>query len=257
MACPPPLAEPPARLGWTLERDFYWDAEGRPESLILRYAPDLPGVLAPAGRDLVLDPLALVESLRRPGGYSLLTCSCGLSDHLGIHAPVFVSHPDAETVVWELDIPETGPALDPRWRGRPGYLRLSFRREAYRESILGMLRAARDADSAGLPVEELEPDLPGGAWERWMALDPASLSPPTEPVLPAGSLLEVATERLSHLDGRPLNVWLPRLFPRWAAYDAFKRDDPELAAILARAFAEGSTAPGVTVRWLPGGSGGA
>lgn len=296
MEFPPPLDTYSIRLEWTLERDCYYNGEGRPDRLILRFAPAAPGLFAPAGRDLVLDPLALVESLRRPGGYFLLTCSCGIADDLDIKTPVFVSHPDTETVLWELDVPGLAPALDERWRGWEGFLRLVFRRDAYRESILGMLQAARSADGTELPVEALEPDHHGDAWERCMALDAASLSQIPEPVLPAGSQLEVAMSgaNIFFLDGRPLAGWPTRLFTRWAVNAAFetwmsfvmrgfalaygepafrpvtgvRRNDffllradrradfdqagEVLAARLGASFAEGRTAPGVTVRFRPG-----
>ncbi len=244
---PSPLAELPARLGWRLERDFYWDAEGRPDSLILRFAPDMPGVFATAGRDIVLDPHALYASARRPGGLDLLTCSCGIADDAGIQSPVFVSHPDAGTLVWELDIAGLGPALDEGWRGGAGYLRLIFKRQAYRASILDMVRAARAADGAPLPVEELEPDRRGDAWERLLELDRAETLWTPEPLLPPGSVLGVADDGRLWLDGQPWRGCPPRLFTRWAVYEAYQRDGEDLAERLRVAFAEGGVAPGVAV----------
>lgn len=53
---------------------------------------------------IVFDLLDLFHSAQRPGSYFLLNCACGYPPDAGIEEMVLVSHPDANTVIWELDV---------------------------------------------------------------------------------------------------------------------------------------------------------
>ncbi|HOW75379.1 MAG TPA: hypothetical protein P5102_02665 [Candidatus Competibacteraceae bacterium] len=172
---------------------------------------------------IVLDLLELFNSARRPGGYFLLNCTCGDPSDVDIKDMVFVSHPDIDTVIWELDVHGLGPALEECWSLHHGFLRLVFKREEYEADLRTMLRDVRSAGSPDLSVEELDP---GGcaAYEWAMALhcDEPWLQ---EPVLPAGTRLEFGLfgTDLLIIDGKPDRGWPVRLFTRWSAQAAFKQ----------------------------------
>lgn len=291
-----PLAECPARLGWTLaDETTYAD----PPWLTVRLVPSFPEchpAIDEAG--IVFDLLDLFHSARRPGGYFLLNCTCGYPPDAGIEEMVLVSHPDADTVIWELDVRGLGPALEDHWAWHNGFLRLVFQREEYEADLRAMLRDVRSAGSTVLPVEEIDPGG-CGAYERAMALHDEELCL-REPLLPAGTVLEFGLfgPNLLVIDGKPDLGWPVRLFTRWSALAAFKRwigyvsrgwavhyefgeearrlnlswfAEPErrndffllresertacdeagaaLVQTLCTCFAEGETAPGVTVRY--------
>ncbi len=54
--------------------------------------------------DTPWDALALIASARRPGGYYLGNCDCGVPRCAGILAPVMVSH-DGGTMTWSVPQP--------------------------------------------------------------------------------------------------------------------------------------------------------
>ncbi|MBK8752965.1 MAG: hypothetical protein IPL99_15625 [Candidatus Competibacteraceae bacterium] len=120
------IAELPARLGWTLAYDtIYAD----PPWLEARFVPSFPECNREINEtSIVFDLLELFRSAQRPGGYFLLNCTCGDSSHAGIKDLVFVSHPDVDTVIWELDVRGLGPALEDYWSSHTGFLRLIFKR---------------------------------------------------------------------------------------------------------------------------------
>jgi len=290
-----PLAECPARLGWTLaDETTYAD----PPWLTVRLVPSFPEC-HPAINEtgIVFDLLDLFHSAQRPGSYFLLNCTCGYPPDAGIEEMVLVSHPDANTVIWELDVSGLGPVLEDYWAWHNGFLRLIFQRAEYETDLRAMLRDVRSAGSTALPVEEVDP---GGcsAYERVMALHDEKLCL-REPLLPAGTVLEFGLFGLNLLviDGKPDLGWPVRLFTRWSALAAFKQwigyvsrgyairyefgeeagvdlswfTEPErrndffllresertacdaageaLIRTLRACFAEGETAPGVTVRY--------
>ena len=216
-----PLAECPARLGWTLaDETTYAD----PPGLTVRLVPSFPEchpAINEAG--IVFDLLDLFRSARRPGGCFLLNCTCGYPPDAGIEEMVLVSHPDADTVIWELEVGGLGPALAEGWSSQTGFLRLVFRREEYEADLRAMVRDVRSAGSTALPVEELDP---GGceAYERAMALHDEELCL-REPLLPAGTVLEFGLfgPNLLVIDGKPDLGWPVRLFTRGSALAAFKR----------------------------------
>lgn len=231
--CPIPLAELPARLGWKLEHEtIYAD----PPWLTVRLIPWFPQCNPSIDKTgIVFDLLDLLDSARRPGGYFLLNCTCGDPSDAGIEEMVLVSHPDADTVIWEMDVRGLGSALAEYWRPENGFLslaftteseflRLVFKREEYEADISAMLRDIRDAGSANLPVEELEPNIQGEAYEQAMILR-CDERWPREPLLRAGTVLEFGLfgPNLLIIDGKPDLGWPVRLFTRWSALAAFKR----------------------------------
>ena len=261
-----------ARLGFRLA---FSPVEVDPPAQDVRLIPVFPEVRPDIGEktEIVWDLLQLCESVRRPGGYDIVNCACGLGDHSDLMSPAFVAHPDAATVVWEIDIPGHRPALDARWREVGGFLRLVFRREDYEADIRAMLDAVVNAGTAELPIDDYDPNLGGYVFESLQELA-AENKWSRLPVLPPGTAVEfrVAYQHFLLFDGKPSNVYAPRLFTRWAASAAFDRwadyfllghdleesrraDCDEageaLAAELRRGFAEGQTAPGVAVAYRP------
>ena len=187
----------PSRIGWQI---YYSEIIFcHPPHLILQAVPDFVGGGNDlAGRGIVWDVFALIESIKHPGAHQVLTADCGYAPDVYIEESVLVSHPDSNTVVWELGIAGLRPALDKTLTGdREGYVRLEFAREQYeadiRELIKALQQAGRDPvpvtalDSRtqglnhlladypacdSLPVDELEPNVEGGmALERLLELD--------------------------------------------------------------------------------------
>ena len=217
-----PLAELPARLGWTLARKII---HSDPPGLCIRFIPDFPGSnVAIAETGIVWDVLVLYDSARRPGGHFLLNSDCGYAQDSGIQERVFVSHPNAETIVWEIDVRDLRPSLAPHWQDGDNCLRLVFGREQYEADVRSMLRQARAAGSPDLPVEELEPDVQGLAFEKMCALD-CDGQWPREPILPPGTTVEFGFfgSGLLTIDGNHEWRWPTWLFPRWAVYARFKQ----------------------------------
>lgn len=217
----PPLAEFRARLGWTLDHETI---HGQPPWLCIRFTPEFPACNPAIGdAGIVWDVLELFASARRPASYQVLNCTCGYPPDAEIEEPVFVSHPDANTVVWEIDAQALASALAPEWAGRAGFVRLVFERETYERDICAMLDVIRTAGSPELLVEELEPDSRGMALERALALDCLQIGT-REPILPTGTLLEFGFfgSNLLLINGKPDSGWPVRLFPRWSVHAAFR-----------------------------------
>lgn len=224
---------------------------------------------------IVWDLLKLCASIRRPGGYSVVTCSCGDGGHAGLWSPIFISHPDDDSVVWEIDIPDCHPALDERWRGQTGFLRLCFRRADYVADIQAMLRAMVSAGQANPPVKEddSDQDEEGSDEMAWKALEQLATANDwsRQPIFPPGTVLEFQPDQCDTLlDGKPLRQYTPRLFTRWAVAQAYHRwtrlywqdgqcriDDPAacdaagraFVAALRESFAEGRTSPDTVVTY--------
>jgi len=261
-----------ARLGFRLAFETTFSD---PPYQTVRLVPEFPHVRPDIAEttDIVWDLPQLCESIQRPGGYDVLNCTCGLGDHADLMELAFVAHPDDATVVWEIDIPGHRPALEARWRETEGFLRLVFRREDYEADIRAMLAAVLSAGSPDLPVEEYDPNRGGEVYELLQARA-ADGDWSRQPILRPGTLLEFRVARSSFLllDGKPSNMYAPRLFTRWSAMAAFDHwADPFLldrdlaesrgadcdeageafAAVLRRCFAEGLAAPGVAVEYRP------
>lgn len=285
----PPALELPARLKWSKR---YGEIIFHPDSpwAVLSLTPDFP-FCSPllAERGIVWDLDALLGSVRRPGAGDILNCGCGIPDDADLEAPVLVSHPDAGTVVWELDIPGLRPALNDSV-GETGFLRLVFGRMEYETDVRGLLKdvqaAARSRvpvemlkDSYGydaflkayphlreLPVDELEPPFGNtDDIEKVLTVD-ADAPRPREPMFPAGTRIEIGPfgDHDWRIDGKaPRLRWIGREFTRWETWAAYRRwryafdQGPEavreaglaFADALRRGFMEGETAPGVEVQY--------
>lgn len=260
------------RLGYRLA---FSQVEVDPPARDVRLIPVFPEVRPDIGvtTEIVWDLPQLCESVRRPGGYDVVNCTCGLADHSGLMSLAFVAHPDDDTVVWEIDIPGHRPALHPRWRDASGFLRLVFRRADYEADIRAMLDAVVNAGTPELPIDEYEPGRGGCTFESLQDLA-AKNQWSRLPLLRPGVAVEfrVAQQDFMLFDRRPSRIYAPRLFTRWAASAAFDRwadgflpgrelevcrrarcdqAGEAFAAVLRRCFAEGSTAPGVTVCYRP------
>ena len=216
---PAPAAEFPGRFGWRLVSETIY-AEPPWQSVGL--VPEFPGCNpAIAETGILWDVLEIHAAAARPGAYYVLNCGCGYPPDSGLEAPVFVSHPDEDTIIWEIDCKACAPALIPVFSGNSGSVRRVFARQDYEAEVEAMLRAIRTAGSPGVPVEELEPDVDGMAFERAMALEAPA---PRRPVLPPGTALEFGFfgSSLFALDGKPDPNWPVHMFPRQAVYAAFQ-----------------------------------
>ena len=269
-----PRVVPPfkrVRLGYRLA---FRPVDADPPAQDVRLVPVFPEVRPDIGEatEIVWDLPQLCESIRRPGGYDVVNCACGLGDHSNLTSLAFVAHPDNDTVVWEIDIPGHRPALDERWQEASGFLRLMFLRADYEADIRAMLDAVVTAGTPELLIDEYEPGRGGCAWEHLQELAAANQWSRL-PILRPGSVLEfqIMRNRFLLLDGKPGNMYAPRLFTRWSVSAAFNRwtdfflmgrdleenqrgacDEAGEAfvAALRDSFAEGNVAPDVIVRYL-------
>lgn len=169
-----------------------------PPYLVIQATPIFPGCHDKlAERGIVWNIFALLESAKRPGAHQVITADCGYPPDVYLNESIQVSHPDDNTIVWEMDIPGLRPALnDMLIPDQQGFIRLTFARDAYESSIRALLhelqRCARTPvhvhsltdevfDLKGLrkhypdvtliQVGALEPDESGLALEHVLALD--------------------------------------------------------------------------------------
>lgn len=154
------VLEIPARLEWrALLVGLILDHEGFTADLAFE-----PGFPHSADRlyehrDIVLNVRHLIDSAIRPGGYYILTCSCGYAEHAGLQEPVHVAHPDPDQIVWELDVERLRPSLSDQLQG-PGFLRLVFERAAYTAAIIELLAHAHGVAAKPQPLSHCnEKDL--------------------------------------------------------------------------------------------------
>jgi hypothetical protein len=145
------VLETPARLDWhpLIESVIFDDTQ---VTAYPAFEPSFPHCAAPLFElDIVLDIRALIDSAVRPGGYFLLTCTCGYGEHAGLNDQVHVAHPNPNQIVWELDIELLAPALDSRLKA-PGFLRLVFDRPDYLASVRRLLAHAREIAETPQPL---------------------------------------------------------------------------------------------------------
>jgi len=207
-----PVWQAPARLGWEWRRD-HTERSDAPQAL-MRVTPVFPGC-HPAlfERGIVWDPAALREAARRAGGHQVLVVG-GHGPERRIEDSVRVSHPDARTIVWELDLQRLGVALDEAVAGtaQDGFIRLLFDRNTYEADLRELWREVQA--HVGAPV-------PG---------DDGLIAWPREPVWPANTRVEfgyfedAAGPALMRVNGKlERATWPGWNFPRWEAMHAFRR----------------------------------
>ncbi len=201
---PRPALTLPSRIGWQIyySEIIFCD----PPCLVLQAVPEFAGGSHDlAQRGIVWDVFALIESIKHPGAHQVLTADCGYAPDVYIEERVLISHPDHNTVIWDLDIAGLRPALDKTLIGdHEGFVRLVFAREQYETDIRALVRALQQAgrgpvpvtalDSCthglqrllagypacdSLPVDELEPNIKGMALERLLELDASEPWPRT------------------------------------------------------------------------------
>lgn len=105
--------------------------------------------------EVVWDPLALHQSLLKPGYYYPFTCCCGVPDCAGINAPIKVSHPDDSSLLWDIDIEENASMLADNLPAGIRYIRLHFARREYELILQKMLQAILHAFTQTIPFEQL------------------------------------------------------------------------------------------------------
>ncbi|CRI63689.1 hypothetical protein THIOKS11450005 [Thiocapsa sp. KS1] len=245
-----PCLDLPARLGWRARyaEIIFTD----PPYVTLQATPIFPcchpGLIE---RRIVWDIFRLLDSLERPGGYQLLTSDCGYAPDSGLEEQVFVSHPDTQSVVWELGIMGHQAALEDWLTGTDGFIRLTFARDEYESDLRALVRELRECVTQPVPVEklsgaygydfllqeyahlsiiqvdELEPATNGLGLEELLALDPQTL-PTQEPLWAPGTLIEFGFfevgdgHELMRVNGESRRLgWPPRYFTRWEAMNAF------------------------------------
>jgi hypothetical protein len=249
-----PVVTLPGCVGWRIyfSEIIFTD----PPYLVMQAIPVFPGCHDHlAERGIVWDGFALMESVRRPGAFQVLTADCGYPPDVYLEGAIQISHPDDTSVVWELDIPGLRPALDDAFEGdREGFVRLIFARDQYEADIRALLRALQHAATTLFPIEaldsqvygrahlrstypadylirvgDLEPDTQGLDLEQLLELD-ANDSWPRAPMWPPGTLIEFGFfplgdgHELLRVNGelaRPI-VWPGRYFTRWNILERFR-----------------------------------
>jgi hypothetical protein len=194
---------------------------------VLKFLPALECGLRIAGEhdDLVLDLKPLLDSARRPGGYFLLTCECGIADDAGIEEAIFVQHPSPDTIEWDIDIQGALPAFyGESWLAhQEGYLRLLFDRHQYVDDLRRMVAEVQQANRE-LELYGVAGSGDYGFVEELLAFD---FDAPiiAEPILPPGTHLEFRLEgsECCWLDGKPLRGWPTWFFPRWPVNLTFNK----------------------------------
>lgn len=242
-----PILDQPARLGW------------RRNVTVIVFDPNQPYVefsLTPefpccsnklAERGIVWSLRDLLASARCPGAYQVVTCECGYAPDAYLEERICVSHPDAESVVWEIDIKGLARALDDALEVIEGFIRLRFVRDEYEADIRAMLREVQETactpvslaqmastdgieflrgdypDCLSLPAKVFEPGERGGDLDDFVAMDSAAPWG-RKSVLPAGARLEIGLfdDEWVRLDGKLDRDWIGRWFTRWAALAAFR-----------------------------------
>ena len=209
-----PVWQAPARLGWEWRRD-HTERSDAPQAL-MRVTPVFPGC-HPAlfERGIVWDPAALREAARRPGGHQVLVVR-GHGLETRIEDSVRVSHPDARTIVWELDLQRLGVALDESVAGsaQDGFVRLLFDRDTYEADLRELWREVKARD--GAPV-------PGGDAAAAVAASREPVWPPNTRV-EFGYFEDAAGPALMRVNGKlERATWPGWNFPRWEAMQAFRR----------------------------------
>ena len=141
-------AEPTSTRDGVLDWQFCFDdlRHSDPPSISIDLLPIFTGYDPAINEDacIVWDLHALVKSAQRPGKYYLVNCECGYAPCSEIYAGFHVTHPNAETVVWEIDTHILHNLLAPEFRTEtPHFLRLVFTRNDYEEKIFQLITAVQ------------------------------------------------------------------------------------------------------------------
>lgn len=251
-----PFVECSARLGWHKRfTQIIFD----PDQPYVEFSltPEFPWCSEKLAKwGIVWSLRDLLASVRTPGAYQLVTCECGYAPDAGLQELICVSHPDAASVVWEIDIKGLTPALDKALAGIEGFIRLCFVRDEYEADIRAMLRevqetaykpvslaqmAAADGveylrneypECLTLPAEVFEPGERGCDLDDFVAMDYAAPWG-RKPVLRAGRLLEIGLfdDWMARVDGNVDKDWIGRWFTRWATLAAFRAWTPHYSRL--------------------------
>ena len=156
-----PLLTLSSRIGWHLR--FSEITFDDPPTLVLQATPELTvGHNKLAEQGIVWDVFALIDSVKRAGAHYVLTCDCGYAPDADIQEAVLVSHPDDETIVWELDIAGLRPVLLPELAVEDeGYIRLTFARDQYEQDIRTLVHDLQQSGGADIAIGNLTPDCYG------------------------------------------------------------------------------------------------
>jgi hypothetical protein len=235
-----------ATLGWTLRHDSITFDSVEPY-VTVNLIPKFPFCSADISDDTVVWDLEyLIHSVKQPGACQILNCTCSCADCAGIEDLVYVSHPDDDTVIWEMDIPSFKVALDNTLNDET-FIRLVFHRESYEASIRAMLREVQAAIRTPYPVEAFpddrqeslskeypgieqvpvdgyEPDYGYDHFERIAALD-LDEPWPRQPLFPEGTHIDIGLfgQELYLVNDSAQRSWITYMITRWEARCAFER----------------------------------
>jgi hypothetical protein len=240
-----PFVECAARLGWTHrfgQLIFYPDVP----TVSFALTPVFPGCSDTLAYNCIVWNLwYLIDSVRRPGTHWILTCECGYSPDAEIEWGVLVSHPNENTVVWELDFAGLAPVCDEAFRHLDGFMRLTFDRTEYESDVRAMLREVQQTTRERVPFDQLvslhghanlEKEYPGCRHavadrfeptthgdcdaDEFLELD-ADAPWPREPMFAPGTVIELGNFR-TRVNGKESFDWIGRWFTRWEVLAAYR-----------------------------------
>jgi len=175
--------------------------------------------------DLVWDIGALVKSTIEPGGYHVFNCSCGFPEDTDIHERVCVSHPDKETIAWEMDIKGYDAWWSSDLQGKSGYIQFLFNRSEYEASINLMLEAIDEYIKSKIPVDEIPPSHDFVDNEKvWLSDLKNSIRQPRKALLHTIKDIKLDTSKYPFIlfDGQPAEKIIDSYFSKWSALNAFR-----------------------------------
>ena len=192
---------------------------------------------------IVWEPKSLVRSYTLPGAYELITCSCGEAGHAGITGQVYVSHPDEQRIIWEINISDFKPALCSELQDKEGYIRFVFLRKEYKKILVNMDSTMKMVSDNFLYQYEIK-QLTDSKWINEIPLDTRitveyfgpneeeiqefhkqilCLDEERKPLFSPGTIIEIGLfkEELFQINGVVSNDWLEQYFTRFTVKEAF------------------------------------
>ena len=145
----------PATLDYRIRHPWIRVHADRPQAIDMQATPLFTTCNPqPADDAVVYDVLQLLDSGRRAGAYSFLTCECGVPDDVGILGKTCVTHDDTR-ILWTMAIVDFKPIIAAAWHGQAETLQLVFDKEPYRRTVHNILAALQRRLRDGVRLDDL------------------------------------------------------------------------------------------------------
>ena len=144
----------PATLDYRIRHPWIRFHADRPQAIDMQATPLFTTCNPqPADDAVVYDVLQLLDSGRRAGAYSFLTCECGVPDDVGILGKTCVTHDDTR-ILWTMAIVDFKPIIAAAWHGQAETLQLVFDKEPYRRTVHNILAALQRRLRDGVRLDD-------------------------------------------------------------------------------------------------------